>query len=218
MQKVLLLGLGVTAALVAAVFVGAAAATTGAPVFYDARYPAPVTTGPDVYDVEAHDADVPAAGAPVDDAGQAVADGTVPDAPGASAGPTPPTAPPASSPPTTPGPDDEPSEDEPSDEIDSESGAPVTAPTPDEQKRWLAFQQVVRDCMADAGQEYLYWEWWNPGADTSNRFPAMPADLTPDELAAWQLALNGDTGTGDDYRWQDAGCWGRAVQITGGKR
>ncbi|WP_448006573.1 hypothetical protein [Agromyces bauzanensis] len=216
MQKVLLLGLGVTATLVAAVFVGAAAATTGAPVFYDARYPAPVTTGPDGYDVGVDDAGGQAPSAPVDDVEGAVADGTAPpDAPGASAAPTPPAAPPSGSPPTAPAPDPD---DEASDDIDAEPGAPVTVPTPEEQKRWLAFQQVVRDCMAEAGQEYLYWEWWNPGSDTSNRFPAMPADLTPDELAAWQLALNGNAGTGDDYRWQDAGCWGRAVQTTGGKR
>ena len=85
-----------------------------------------------------------------------------------------------------------------------------------EQLEWLAFQQVVRDCMADAGQEYLAWEWWNPAPDTSNRFPPMPADLTPEEYAAWKLALDGDAGTGADYRWQDAGCWGYAVHVTGG--
>ena len=39
------------------------------------------------------------------------------------------------------------------------------------QQAWLAFQQLVRECMADAGHEYLAWEWWNPAPDTSNRFP-----------------------------------------------
>ena len=89
-------------------------------------------------------------------------------------------------------------------------------PTPEEKRAWLAFQQIVRECMADAGQTYLYWEWWNQGADSSNRFPAMPADLTPEEFVAWELALHGDAGTGDAYRWQDAGCWGYAVHVTGG--
>ena len=70
--------------------------------------------------------------------------------------------------------------------------------------------------MADAGQEYLAWEWWNPAPDTSNRFPPMPADLTPEQYAAWKFALDGDAGTGADYRWQDAGCWGHAVHVTGG--
>ncbi|WP_136707615.1 hypothetical protein [Agromyces sp. H66] len=217
MRKVLLLGLGVTATLVAAIFVGAAAATTGAPVFYDARYRTPVTTDHEAYDVGAGESGGQAPGAPVDDAEQAVADGApLPDAPEASVAPTPttgPSSPPSPSPPSSPD-----SDHEASDDIDAESGAPVMGPTPEEKQRWLAFQQVVRDCMARAGQEYLYWEWWNPGPDTSNRFPAMPADLTPDEVAAWQLALEGDAGTGDDYRWQDAGCWGRAVQITGGRR
>lgn len=212
MRKALLLGLGVTAALVAAVFVGAAAATTGAPVFYDARFPAPVTTDPEAF-VSVDDAGDRGTGAPADDA-EAVADGTPrPDAPGASAAPTPSPAPPSSAPTPPPALDDAPSDD-----IDAGVDRGVSPPTPAEQKRWLAFQQVVRDCMAESGQEYLYWEWWNPGADTSNRFPAMPPDLAPDELAAWQLALNGNAGTGDDYRWQDAGCWGRAVQMTGGKR
>ncbi len=49
--KALLLSAGVAAALVAAVFVGAAAANTGAPVFYDARYPAPATSGSERYEV-----------------------------------------------------------------------------------------------------------------------------------------------------------------------
>jgi hypothetical protein len=70
--------------------------------------------------------------------------------------------------------------------------------------------------MAEAGHQYLYWEWWNPGPDTSNRFPAMPADLTPDEVAAWELALHGDAKGGKQYRWQDAGCWGYAVHATDG--
>lgn len=208
MQKVFLLGLGVTATLVAAVFIGAAAATTGAPILYDARHPVAVTTDPEAYDVDAGEQEP---GAPADDAEQAVADRTAPsDRPGASAAPTTPAAPPSSAPPATSEPDDE------AYDIDSDPG--VSPPTAAERRRWLAFQQVVRDCMADAGQEYLYWEWWNPGADDSNRFPAMPADLTPDELAAWELALNGNAGTGEDSRRQDAGCWGRAVQITGGKR
>ena len=67
-------------------------------------------------------------------------------------------------------------------------------PSAAEREAWLRFQQVVRTCMADAGHEYLYWEWWSPGSDPSNRFPAMPDDLTPEEFAAWELALYGDDG------------------------
>jgi hypothetical protein len=93
---------------------------------------------------------------------------------------------------------------------------PTEPPTPEEQEAWLAFQQIVRECMADGGHEYLQWEWWNPPADASNRFPAMPADLTTEQFAAWELALHGETGTGDAYRWEDGGCWGSAVHATGG--
>src|SRR5262245_48566907 len=51
MRKAWLASLGVAAAVGGALFVGAAAATTGAPVFYDARYPAPASTDTGGYDV-----------------------------------------------------------------------------------------------------------------------------------------------------------------------
>lgn len=221
MRKALLLGLGATAVLAAAVFVGAAAATTGAPVFYDARFPATPSTAPDGYDVGSGRAIEQAGGGPTDGADQTRdGDTPAPGAPPVSTAPAPPSAPPVTTPVTprskAPGPPAD-VDDRASDGIGSEEGTDVAAPTPEEQERWLAFQQVVRDCMAEAGQEYLYWEWWNHGPDTSNRFPAMPADLRPDEVAAWQRALNGNAGRGQDYRWQDAGCWGRAVHLTGGE-
>lgn len=81
-------------------------------------------------------------------------------------------------------------------------------PTFEEQQTWLAFQQTVRDCMAERGQEYLYWEWWS---GTS----AMPVDLSGEELAAWDFALYGDDPGGEAYRWQDAGCWGAAAEAAG---
>ena len=218
MRKALVLSLGVGATLIVAVFVGAAAATTGAPVFYDARYPAPASTGSEGYTVteggtaepgSENVADEPdAEGAPLP-----TPDSTPPEA-------TPHATPPAAAPPTgapgtpgnaTPTPDpDGRASDEPAPPL---GGVP---PSVEEQRTWLAFQQIVRECMADAGQEYLYWEWWNPRPDTSNRFAAMPADLTPEEYAAWTLALHGDSAGGDDYRWKDAGCWGYAVHVTGG--
>ena len=89
-------------------------------------------------------------------------------------------------------------------------------PPPEKRRQWLAFQQIVRDCMTATDHEYLYWEWWNPKSAQSNRFPPMPADLTSDEFEAWELALYGDSPLGDDYDWQRAGCWGYAVHLTGG--
>ena len=70
--------------------------------------------------------------------------------------------------------------------------------------------------MADAGHEYRYWEWWTPGSDPSNRFPAMPDDLTPEQFTAWELALYGATAEGEQTRGEDAGCWGYALRVTDG--
>ena len=213
MRKTLLLSIGVGATLVAAVFIGAAAATTGAPVFYDARHPAPASTGPERYDVSEAGARQPGSTGGTD---EAVAEGASPTAPGSTPEPTSPAGPPTSAhdraPTPTPGPDDTAS-DKRALEV-PRGGVP---PTAEEQRTWLAFQDIVRECMADAGQQYLYWEWWNPGPDTSNRFQGMPADLTADEQVAWEFALHGDSPGGDAYRWQDAGCWGSAVHVTDGK-
>ena len=261
MRKALLLSTGVGAALVLAVFVGAAAATTGAPVFYDARYPAPASTDPGGYDVSEGDAGEPGAPGAAEEADAGGA--PLPSPPGSAPAPTPPPpvepTPPATTPPTsepetptptpiptptptpTPTPDPESTPDpapdpeytpipdagdpvveEPTVERVAPGGptpgapAPETPPSAEDQEAWLAFQQIVRECMAGAGQEYLYWEWWNPGPDDSNRFPAMPADLTAEEVAAWEAALHGDPAGGDAYRWEDAGCWGYAVHVTGG--
>jgi hypothetical protein len=227
MRKVLLLSAGVVAAFAAAVFVGAAAATTGAPVFYDARYPAPAPATSSEYDIEQ--------GVPGDEPGpvdEAEADdsptppdgaGELPAPPGAptptpTPEPTPGATPTPTPEPTVPDPDDpaagEPGPDGPGATFDHKPGG--TTPTPEERQAWLAFQQIVRECMAGAGHEYLYWEWWNPAPGAPGRFAPMPTDLTPDEVSAWEFALHGDAGLGDDYRWQDAGCWGYAVHVTGG--
>ena len=214
MLKTLLLSLGVGATLVAAVFIGAAAATTGAPVFYDAHYLAPASTGPDRYDVSQGRAGQPGS---TDGTDEAVAEGAPPAAPGSTPEPTHPATPPASAP-GTPMPTPSPGPDDPaSDGSVPEVPRGAAPPTAEERRVWLAFQQIVRECMADAGQEYLDWEWWNPGPDTSNHFRAMPSDLTADEAVAWEFALNGDSPGGDAYRWQDAGCWGYAVHVTDGK-
>jgi len=214
MRRTMLLSAGVVAALVAAVFVGAAAATTGAPVFYDARYPAAASGDPEDYEAGPAATSAPQ---PTGSAGDAAG-----AQPGRGATPTPTAR--ASEPPTgsTPTPTPAPEGDRRVSE-EQAPGGPPSMPDPDaappsaaEREAWLEFQQLVRTCMAEAGHQYLYWEWWNPGPDTSNRFPAMPADLTPDEFAAWELALHGDAMGGKKYRWQDAGCWGYAVHETGG--
>ena len=85
-----------------------------------------------------------------------------------------------------------------------------------ERETWLVFQDLVRQCMNDQGFDYLYFEWWNPIYQTDDHSnAAMPKDMTPDESAAWSLALDGNSGLGADYRWQDAGCWGAIVEQQG---
>ena len=93
---------------------------------------------------------------------------------------------------------------------DAASIGTVASFTP-EQTEWLAFQQVVRDCMAGVGQEYLYWEWWS-GVGTPG---GMPTQLVDEARVAWELALYGDSPGGADYRWEDAGCWGYTAELLG---
>jgi len=186
MRTAWLAGVGVGVAVIAAVFVGAAAATTGAPVFYDARYPGVASADADGYEAgEGVDPRAASEGA-VDEADTneeplRTDDPVTPDQPGA-ASPTP-----APAPTPAPGPGPGSGDRTPGDPGDIPE---VTVPpTAEERRAWLAFQQVLRECMAAEGHEYLYWEWWNPGPDTSNRFPAMPADLSGEQVAAWQAAL-----------------------------
>ena len=58
--------------------------------------------------------------------------------------------------------------------------------------------QLEVRCMADKG-------WWYDPRYRAGLESGSPADL----------ALNGNTGAGDAYRWQDAGCYGFAVHQTG---
>ncbi|WP_344311936.1 hypothetical protein [Agromyces terreus] len=57
-----------------------------------------------------------------------------------------------------------------------------------EKSAWLGREAVVRTCMADAGFEYLDWQWWLGGSP-------QPAGQSPDDAAAWSTALRGDGST-----------------------
>lgn len=216
-RKIMLASVASVALLIGAVFMGVAAATTGAPIREDARYVQPAPGAPDTFGVvEGDDGEVaPGAPAPVDEADS---DATTPPIPEPAPAPKPtPTPAPAPTPTPEPTPSPTPTPTPDSDGTPDPDGTPNTEATPTaaEQEAWLAFQRVVRDCMAGAGQGYVMWEWWNtdPSAGTH---PGMPAGLTDAEAAAWELALDGDTGRGADYRWEDAGCWGYAVHAAAG--
>lgn len=211
----MLASVAAVALLIGAVFMGVAAATTGAPIREDARYVQPAPVGPDRYGVvEGDDGDLASgAPAPVDEADS---DATTPPSPAPTPEPTPeptPTPTPEPGPAPTPTPTPTPTPDP--DGTPSPDAIPEATPTAAEQEAWLAFQQVVRDCMAGAGQVYVMWEWWNTD-HSAGTHPGMPAGLTDTQAAAWELALDGDTGTGADYRWEDAGCWGYAVHASAG--
>ena len=98
---------------------------------------------------------------------------------------------------------------------------PVDDPDPTGTEIWLAQQGIVADCMQEKGLEYLYTAPW-----------LVPPDVTwPQRMAALEVAeartpefeaLHGVAEFGPDdpevapeYRWEDAGCVGYAVHVTG---
>ncbi|KQP01867.1 hypothetical protein ASF30_04725 [Leifsonia sp. Leaf264] len=89
-------------------------------------------------------------------------------------------------------------------------------PTP--RQTQLAFEDVIRKCMAEKGHEFLgFTSSWDPTAQPSNpNLPAgMPEGLSPDQQSQWVADMDGDAGVGPAYRWQDAGCSGYATHATG---
>lgn len=185
MRKILVLAAAATVLFLGSLSLGVAAALTGAPVFYDARSPHPATAADDL-DIEAGAATTaPGTSDGADDGDGAVAPPTTSPVPPVPVPSPPPTEAPAPTP-TTP----------PADPI----------PTAEEQAAWLAFQQLVRDCMVEAGYEYRHWEWWTTEPRNPNSTaPAMPDGLGADEQTAWHAALEGPGLDG-------TGCLARAAE------
>lgn len=73
---------------------------------------------------------------------------------------------------------------------------------------WVEQQVITANCMQDQGFEYTFTPSWLR-ASHENLTSPVPL-FTP----AW-TALVGNTGGGEDYNWEDAGCQGYAVHITG---
>lgn len=77
---------------------------------------------------------------------------------------------------------------------------------------WLTQQRIIAQCMREQGFEHRYTAYWLvPGDQLADRDDALGNPSGDDYL----LALWGDTGAGDDYRWEEAGCHGYAVHVTG---
>ncbi|MFF2372280.1 hypothetical protein [Agromyces sp. NPDC058110] len=123
------------------------------------------------------------------------------DAPAPTATPAPPadTAPPVDPAPAPDG--DAPDQAlDPSDPLSPEYNPYTTVGDPayvtdDQKATWLGREAVVRTCMADAGFEYLDWQWWLGGSP-------QPADLSTDAAAAWTAALRGTPETDDGCQAQ----------------
>ncbi|ANJ28410.1 hypothetical protein [Agromyces aureus] len=114
--------------------------------------------------------------------------------PDATPAPTPTPPPPVDDAPDGPEPRD------PSDPLSPEYNPYLTPGDPafvsdDEKAAWLGREAVVRSCMADAGFEYLDWQWWLGGSP-------QPAGLTADEATAWSNALRGSANADDGCRAQ----------------
>ncbi|MET4160122.1 hypothetical protein [Agromyces sp. PvR057] len=131
-----------------------------------------------------------------DEPGDAPSDQAPPTAPAPPAAPAPTPAP--GTDPVVPGPPTEPLD--PSDPMSPEYNPYLTVGDPayvddDERSAWLGREAVVRSCMADAGFEYLDWQWWLGGSPE-------PVGLSGDETAAWSNALRGSPETGAGCRAQ----------------
>lgn len=93
--------------------------------------------------------------------------------------------------------------------------ADIPADWPDAERAdallWLDYQRIVDECMASSGFEhYTYSAWWmSTSTIPHGLLPALPwaTDAEKDDA---KLALDGTTGGGADYHWEDAGCNGLA--------
>ncbi|TFC94465.1 MULTISPECIES: hypothetical protein [Cryobacterium] len=105
---------------------------------------------------------------------------------------------------------------EPADNADPMASEAFKAMTPDEQangREWVETQTITAACMKDKGFVYTFEPFWDRDSAV---LPLMWEDtLSASERAAARLALDGDTGGGADYHWDDAGCWGYAVHVMG---
>jgi hypothetical protein len=77
-----------------------------------------------------------------------------------------------------------------------------------DKQTWLALQSVIRQCMADRGLEYLNWEWWAGG-------DPQPKNLSYDAGIAWIVGMYGDSYMNPTGNWEDGGCSGYALHVTG---
>ncbi|MCM3658828.1 hypothetical protein M3147_16345 [Agromyces mediolanus] len=88
---------------------------------------------------------------------------------------------------------------------------PADDPDPANTEIWLTQQRIIAQCMREQGFEHRYAAYWLASGD-----PVLIRDALGNPSSdEYLLALWGDTGAGDDYHWEEAGCHGYAVHVTG---
>jgi hypothetical protein len=82
---------------------------------------------------------------------------------------------------------------------------------------WLAQQEIVGDCMQEQGFDYSFTPFWLNVPMPDEQETDEPINLNGAPGSAQWVALWGadDQPLGEDYDWQQAGCHGYAVHVTG---
>ncbi len=98
---------------------------------------------------------------------------------------------------------------------------PVDDPDPRNTEIWLTQQSIIADCMQEKGLEYRYTGYWLVPPDVTWEQHQAALDQAQVGTAEFE-ALYGVAEFGPDdpevapeYRWEDAGCHGYAVHVTG---
>ena len=78
----------------------------------------------------------------------------------------------------------------------------------DNARIWVQQQGIIADCMAEQGYHYTFTLSWE-------RDGSLPAPYVEPGTTEWYALYGSPDNVGDAYRWQDAGCVGYAVHVTG---
>jgi hypothetical protein len=98
---------------------------------------------------------------------------------------------------------------------------PVDDPDPANTEIWLAQHGIIADCMLEKGFEYRFTVYWliPPEATREERLAAFSGAQigTAEFEALYGVSEFGpdDPAVAPEYRWEDAGCHGYAVHVTG---
>lgn len=100
---------------------------------------------------------------------------------------------------------------------------PADDPDPANTEIWLAQQGIIADCMLEEGFDYRFTVYWLVPPGSLITWEQRSAALGEAEIGTAEFAaLHGvsefgpdDPAVAPEYRWEDAGCHGYAVHVTG---